>query len=272
MTLFETGLLDIVGRIPPFDLPRLRAKGVVKSFPQAATYYFSFNARKPPFDTAKARRAISAAVDRAGTVALVDSAHIPATGWLPPSLEGHSQNGDFLKTLRDEFPKNAEILKGYKAKVIAAYSTNVMNGVIMEKLQNDAQKKIGLTLSLTTMDWKSYVSAIRTDTPNLYRYQRGAPFMDPIWHLSSFKSDDPNNPTGWKNAEYDRLVDRISSTPSGAARVKLIAQAEKILVLDEAIVIPVYYPMVSHLVADRVQGFAMDPLSGISFADLTLKP
>ena len=79
------------------------------------------------------------------------------------------------------------------------------------------------------------------------------------------------NPTGWKNARYDALVSKISAAPSGSARRKLIAAAEKILVEEEAIVIPVFYPVVSHLVSERVEGFAMDPLNGIPFAEITLR-
>lgn len=270
VSLFETGMLDVVGKIPPYDLARFREKGLVQSFPQAATYFFSFNARKAPFNSAESRRAISGAVDRAGTVTLLDSANIPATGWLPPSLEGNSKSDAMVKSLVADVAKNGVGLKKETGTVTAAYSTNAVNGVVMEKLQNDVLKKIGLKLSLATMDWKAYMSAIRSDTPNLYRFQRSAAFMDPIWHLASFTSDDPNNPTGWKNAEYDRLVDKISSTASGPAREKLIGQAEKILVQDEAIVVPVYYPVVSHLVASRVAGFAMDPLNGIPFAKLRL--
>ncbi len=271
VSLFESGLLDIVTRIPSYDLKRFRDKGLVQSFPQAATYFFSFNARKPPFDKPENRRAISAAVDRVGTVGLLDNANIPAYSWIPPTLEGHVNGDKMVKSLIADIAKNGALLKKEPGPITAAYSTNGQNGVIMEKLQNDVQKKLGVTLSLSTMDWKAYVSAIRTDTPNLYRFQRGAAFMDPIWHLTSFTSDDPNNPTGWKNAEYDKLVEKISSTPSGPARVKLIAAAEKILVQDEAIVIPVYYPLVSHLVSSRVTGFVMDPLNGVPFAKIGLK-
>ena len=271
VTLFESGMLDIVGRVPPYDLERFRKLGRVKAFPQAATYFFSFNARKPPFDSAAARRAIAGAVDRAGIAKLVDPAHLPATGWIPPNLEGHVASDAMTKALVAGLENNAVGLKKYTGTITAAYSVNAVNAIVMEKLQADVKKKLGVTLSLSTMDWKAYLSAIRTDTPNLYRFQRGAPFLDPMWHLASFVSDDPNNPTGWKNAEYDALVAKISTTPSGAARRKLIAAAEKILVQDEAIVIPVFYPLVSHLVSERVQGFVMDPLNGVSFAGITLR-
>jgi ABC-type oligopeptide transport system substrate-binding subunit len=271
VTLFESGMLDIVSKVPPYDLARFRKLGRVRSFPQAATYFFSFNARKPPFNSPAARRAISGAVDRAGTVKLLDGANIPATGWIPPSLEGGVDEKAMIQRLVKDLPKNGAGLKKTKTPIVAAYSANVTNGVVMEKLQNDVLKKLGVKLSLSTMDWKAYLSAIRTDAPNLYRFQRGAPFMDPIWHLASFMSDDPNNPTGWKNAAYDRLVEKISSTPSGPARKKLIAQADKILVEDEAIVVPVFYAVVSYLVAPRITGFAMDPLNGVSFSDLGIK-
>jgi len=177
-----------------------------------------------------------------------------------------------VKSLVADAEKNGAGLKSMTTPVTAAYSTNAVNGIVMEKLQADVQKKLGLKLSLSTMDWKAYMSAIRTDTPNLYRFQRGAAFLDPIWHFASFTSEDPNNPTGWKNGKYDQIVEKIATTAPGAARTKLMAEADKILVQDEAIVVPVYYPVLSHLVAKRISGFAMDPLNGIAFANLSVKP
>jgi ABC-type oligopeptide transport system substrate-binding subunit len=201
-------------------------------------------------------------------VAILNSENTPSSGWIPPSLEGHQKDLGDLKISPAELQKAKEKLKAHSGPVTAAYNTNVVNGLLMEKLLS---KKLGLQLTLSSSDWKTYIAAVRGDTPNIYRYQRGASFMDPIWHLSSFVSDDPNNPTGWKNAKYDELVEKIAGTPSGSARRKLIAKAERILVQEEAIVIPIYYVMASHLVSPRVQGFKMNPLNGIAFNELSLK-
>jgi len=53
-------------------------------------------------------------------------------------------------------------------------------------------------------------------------------------HVSGlFTSDDGNNRTGWKNAQYDELIGRANQEPDLQVREKLFQQAETILVRDE---------------------------------------
>ena len=85
---------------------------------------------------------------------------------------------------------------GQNFTVTAALVSGNQHSVIMEKIQNDLKTKLGLKVELSTMDWKAYIDLLKTATPQIYRYQRGAPFMDPIWHLMSFEGDDANNYTG----------------------------------------------------------------------------
>ena len=50
VSLFEAGKLDVVGRVPPLDLERMRKHGFVREYYQASTYFLAFNTRKPPFN------------------------------------------------------------------------------------------------------------------------------------------------------------------------------------------------------------------------------
>src|SRR5690606_4779855 len=47
--LFENGKLDILTRVPGYDLARLRKVGLVDVSPFLATYYVAFNVRRKPF-------------------------------------------------------------------------------------------------------------------------------------------------------------------------------------------------------------------------------
>lgn len=95
--------------------------------------------------------------------------------------------------------------------------------------------------------------------------------MDPIWHLRSFQSQDINNFTGWKNTEYDKLVEEIAGLPSGRERLKRILRAEKILTDEEAIVIPIYHAWQTHLVSDRVAGYRANPANMVMYEEVSLK-
>src|SRR5262249_36775587 len=96
-------------------------------------------------------------------------------------------------------------------------------------------------------------------------------FLDPIWHLSSFQGDDPNNPTGWKNAEYDRIVDELSTMPSGPKRLAKIRRAQRILVAEDAIVIPLFYSLTQYVVSPRLKGLRANPLNVVRFEELSLR-
>ncbi len=265
VTLFESGDLDVVTRVPPTDVARMRAAGRYFEFPQAATYFLSFNARKPPFNDAAARRAVAGALDRDEIVSLLSVGDLPATSWLPPALEGfepYAKPTAHAGTLHSKF----------LAKIVAAYNSSETNALIMQRVQHDLSSRLGLEVELTQLEWKSYIALMRSETPQLYRLQRGAPFLDPIWHLQSFVGDDPNNPTGWKNAEYDKLVARISALAPGKARVALIHRAQAILTGEEAIAVPLFHPVIPHQIAARVHGFRMNAVNQTRFDEITLAP
>ena len=58
--------------------------------------------------------------------------------------------------------------------------------------------------------------------------------------LDLFLSDSGNNRTGWKNKNYDALVDEANEQTDLKKREKLFQQAETILVRDELPIVPLY--------------------------------
>ncbi len=271
VSLFESGGLDQVSRVPPMDLDRLRQLGVVQEFPQLSTYFFSFNTRKPPFNDREFRRAFAGSIAQEEFVALLKTGNLPALSWLPPGLEGYLPYRSTQPVFAASVAAVRKKIAATPLEVTAAFNNSGMNGMFMEKLQNDLKAKLGLSVKLQAMDWKVYMTAIRLDTPQIYRFARGASFVDPIWHLSSFQSENPNNPTGWKNAVYDQLVDEIATLPPGKIRRAKIERAQKILTQDEAIVVPIFHAVMTNLVAKRVQGFRMCPNYALYFDEMTLR-
>jgi oligopeptide transport system substrate-binding protein len=73
--------------------------------------------------------------------------------------------------------------------------------------------------------------------------------------LGLFTSDDGNNRTGWKNAQYDELIGRANQEPDLQVREKLFQQAETILVRDELPIIPLYfYVGINYYDTNKIQG------------------
>ncbi len=70
-----------------------------------------------------------------------------------------------------------------------------------------------------------------------------------------FTSDDGNNRTGWKNANYDTLIREANEEPDLRTRAKKFQQAETLLVHDEAPIIPLFfYVGINYFDTNKIQG------------------
>jgi oligopeptide transport system substrate-binding protein len=258
--------------MPVADIPRLKKTPAFHSDPFFATYFISFNTRQAPFDQKDFRRAVAGSIQRDEIVRALDTGEKPAEGsWLPPGIEGYVNHPNENALFASSVAKvKDQLVKHPLSPVAAGFDSGARNSLIMEKIQRDLQQNLGMKLSLTNMDWKSYIKSLQTNPPALYRFGWLTPFADPINPLDAFTTGNPNNYSGWSNAEYDRLVQEIAGMKPGQERTAKIERAQKILVEDEAAVVPIYHYVQDHLVAARVNGFKVNPFGTIFFRDLTI--
>jgi oligopeptide transport system substrate-binding protein len=74
-------------------------------------------------------------------------------------------------------------------------------------------------------------------------------------------SDSGNNRTRWKSPAYDQLVLAARYAQNPAAREKNDIAAQKILLEQDAVIVPLYYEPIMALVRKRVQGLELNPLN-----------
>jgi oligopeptide transport system substrate-binding protein len=273
LNLFDVGRVDILTRVSASELPRLRSHpGVLKTFPFLATYYLSFNFRKPPFNDRVWRRAVAGTVMREELVRALDGGDLPASGWVPPGLEGHIPYADPAPLFADSVETIRKRPAASRPGAIgAAYDSGARNTLVMEKVQADLKRELGLNITLGNLDWKSYLKSVQTDPPALFRLGILAPFSDPIQILEVFTSSSPFNYLKWSNRDYDRVVEEIAGLVPGPARQAKIREAQAILVDREAIVVPLYHYVQNHAVGPRVRGFRANPFGVIRFDELKVK-
>lgn len=269
LNLFEHGELDILSRVSAVNLQRLRRKpGVVHTDPFLATYYLSFNFRKPPFDDVIWRRAVSGSVRREEITQALAGGEVPARSWIPPGLEGAIAYSDPANAFGPALAEARKRGVPPGGPLSAAFDTSARNQLVMEKVQQDLKQQLGLSISLSNMDWKTYLKTVHTDPPPLFRLGILSPFMDPIQILEAFTTNDPNNYLKWSNADYDRLVHEIGALKPSPAREAKIIEAQRLLVDREAIVVPIYHYVQNHAVGTRVAGFRVNAFGVIRFGEL----
>lgn len=257
---YEAGLLDVVG--PPLsELDRIKADPELSEQlyigPGDGTEYYAFNLAKPPMDNRNLRLALSYAVDRVAIVENVNKGgQIPARWFSMPGLvaaptfETHPDLGITYD------PEKAQEHLALALEEMGLTDASELPPITLMYNESEAHARraeaiaqmwkdlLGVEVQLATQEWKVYLETINSgDGPHIFRsswvldYPDASNFLRDFFHSGSGGSIRTN----WSNEEFDRLVDEAMVLADTEARRELYAQAENILVYEDAVILPLYH-------------------------------
>ena len=253
---YEAGLAD-VSVVPLTELDRIRADPTLsqelKTPPDLCTYYYGFNVEKEPFDDVNVRKAFSWAIDRTAIVEHVSKGgQLPARWFSRPGLTAAPS-----PDLGDDFgpPVTADPAKAQEFLAASKYGSaenlpeitlmaNQVEGHIKigEAIQQMWKENLGVDVNLVTQEWKVYLDTLTSDPPQVWRLGWCYDYPDASnFARDVFRSDSGNNHTNWANPKYDEIVDQAAAETDPQKRHDLYVEAEKILVEDDAVIIPIYW-------------------------------
>ncbi len=249
---YATDVLDAISMInsDPATVERARAAhGRELVFtPQPSTYYLVFRADRPPFDDVRVRRALIHAVDRQ---ALAKEAwqgqYLPATGgFVAPGLAGHSPGIGLAYDPR--WARSLLAQAGYpEGQGFPKVSWVHSGGSAGEPpevpfLRKAWRKQLGLNLEAQSLEWGPFMERLYHDPAHLTLMGWSADYPDPDALLRVlFHSTEGVNPPRWHNARFDALVEEAARVTDQTGRMELYREADRILVAEEAVIMPLGY-------------------------------
>jgi oligopeptide transport system substrate-binding protein len=268
ISLFDAGKLDILKTLPSVEIKKLKARPEYRKVDLLYTYFYGFNVRKPPFNNVKVRKAFASAVDRNEMVNLIGGDRFAMFSWIPKGMFGHDENiglkfdpakaKAYLKEAGFEDPKKFP-------KTAIGFNTNEDHKRIAENVQAQLKRNLGIEVELKNEEWKVYLSSLRVDPPNMYRMGWVADYPDPDNYMTLMTSYSENNRTGWKNKEYDSLVEAGAAELDPAKRREIYTKAHKILMEDEVPAMPFYTGIAQYLISGRVKNFPMNAMDDTNY-------
>ncbi len=259
---FRAGQLHITEALPvgKVDTYRRQHPDELRISPFLDTYFYRLNTTRPGLDNKLVRRALSAAIDRQAIVEKITrGGQHPAWFLTPPGLNQnitHTAEGpaDARRLLAEAgFPDGRGLPP---VEILINSSGN--HRVIAEAVQQ-MWRKLGVQVELNNMEQSSLFAKRRALDYSVLRSEWVADFADPKSFLDVFRGGSSNNHTGWNNLRYDALLRDADHTADPAARFKLLADAEVVL-LDEMPIIPIYHYTTVRLVHPAVRGWNPLPL------------
>ncbi len=250
-------------------------------------WYLSFsqtekNAQGGMLANTNLRLAISNAIDRDNLVDnyVMDGSLATYTA-VPPQFAASSTTGEDFSADQDMFSdyvgydpdKALAYLEAAKTELgVDEFSFSMIYGnnegdevgKVAQAIKEDVEDALpGVTITLQPMTKAERLDKMQNDNYDIALTRWGPDYADPMTYLGMWVTNNSNNYGFWSNAEYDQL---IADCTTGAyitdydARWEAMYKAEA-LVMQEAVIAPLYTKALANLIAENVNGIQFHPVA-----------
>jgi oligopeptide transport system substrate-binding protein len=213
------------------------------------------------------------AIDKSQIGKLLHGGQVPATSFVPPKLMGYSKKVGLPynpAAARKELAKSG--LDASQAidmdMILANWEKNL---TLAQFIQAQLKKNLGITVNLQPFDHKTFRAQLDLKIYGSYLNSWSGDYPDPDNFMSVFLGGVGNNRTGWKNAKYDQCVVSARSEQNSKVREKKYTEAQKILLEEEAVAVPLFYEPNPVLIRNRVKGIEVNPLNYLLLKKVNLE-
>lgn len=278
----QSGETDIIVNVSPGDLELFRDNDqyVISEISSLRSVLARLNVSEGhPLQDKRVREALISACDRQTYAdVLLKGTFIPGGPAVPPSVDcGFDQlkdpngyNPERAKRLLDEAgwkDTDGDGIRDKDGKPLELnfiyYSSRSELPTFAEATQADAQK-VGIRINLQSVDYNVLDGMAKRGEydliiSNILTANTGDPEIYLNWYWkTNVNGSNPQNGSGYSNAEYDALSDQLSEEFDPAKRRELMIRMQQIL-LDDAATLIFGYPKTNMVYSSRIAGAKILP-------------
>jgi oligopeptide transport system substrate-binding protein len=276
---YQNGDLDIV-KLSGDQVDQVTGDPELNVVGAGYMWYLTMNGHDvPALNNANMRLAITNAVDRAAIVKdVVKDGSVATYTAVPPQFatgpDGTDFSADqtrFSDVCADAAAKAAQYYEAAKKELgqdsftfelLLEDQTETQNVAAVLKEQIEGALP-GVTLNLKVEPKKQRVEDIQNGNYEVCLTRWGPDYADPMTYLGMWVTDNPNNYGLWSSAEYDAIIADCTTgkhITDAAARWNAMFDAEKI-VMDEAVIAPLYTKADANMIKPDVTGIEFHPVA-----------
>ena len=258
LNLYLTGDVDWINHVPHLVLPFVKDREDFSLTPNLGTSFLRFNTTHPPLNDPRVRRAIHLAIDVSALSEFVlKGGQIPATSFVPPGIPGYTPpeepnyDPEEARRLLAEagFPGG----EGFP-ELNLLYIANESRRDLTEVMVLMLRRELGIVIHPASQERKGYFVSQNSLAYHLCLCNWLGDYLDPSTFLDVFRAESGNNRTGWKDANYDRILDEAACERDPARRNRLLAEAETRL-LKALPLAPLHFRTTSNMIRPEWTGY-----------------
>jgi oligopeptide transport system substrate-binding protein len=272
-TLLLDGKIDALLEVSTQDVIKYTLENAgsfsLKQFPYLATVYLAFNVKAAPLTNLNLRKAIALAIDRGGFPSALQGGESPADSLVAKGIAGYEPVAfEFSEPEAHRFLGLAGIAN---PPVLDLLTGPGKHELVAKFIANSLRQHLGLNVKPRVLPPTEFRKARVDGKFQLAIAQWGADYPDAATFMEVFLSTSGANFTHWKSAQYDTLVKKAGDTVNLLDRLGTYADAQKLLIREEAVVVPLYYPKITALIAKSVANIEISPLNYFFFKRIEMR-
>lgn len=278
--LYEKGQIDRITLSAEYAMQYADDPEAINEL-ETAVFYFKMNQERngeaTPLANTNIRKAIARAFDKDELAEAVLANGSIGANYLVPQDFTFDEDGKDFRDYSGTFAEySVEEAQEYWKKGLEELGTDSVTIEILggdtenakkqqEWFKSQLEKNLeGLTIKLKEVPFNVRLELDETSDYDIQSAGWSPDFQDPISFIELFTENSPQNKMGFVNAEYDQLVEDTKTTLADkpVERFEAFAKAEKILLEDEAAIIPQYQRGRMVLMDSKVKGLVTHPFGG----------
>jgi peptide/nickel transport system substrate-binding protein len=231
----NNGEIDIADSIPPHLVGQIGSRAKAASVDGQRHMFLVMRPDNPPLDNKLVRQAIYHAIDRTVIVERIQEGYAtelkgPIASFIPGSDP----------TLPDFYPYDPAKAKALLAQAGMASGFSIDFTVPAGQWVKDKEtgeaiaamlKDVGITTNIKTPELPTYHSGYNEGKWGFYIVGRGS-VLDPSGYLTQYFRTGSSRRVGYSNPELDKLLDADAGMTDTAARLKSLAQIQRMIMED----------------------------------------
>ncbi|MFN8443133.1 MAG: peptide ABC transporter substrate-binding protein [Caldilineaceae bacterium] len=281
---YEAGELDRA-QASAGELSRLQGDEALSKelypFSVTGTFYLAPSYSMPPFDVKEVRQALRHAIDRDAILkSVLQGLGQVAYTFVPPDSPGYVDPAkyDWVKDVSEYNPQRAmDLLKGtpYEGgknwpEITITFRNDEFSGTpgqVAQAMQAMLKQNLGMEVKLEGMENKAFRPKMWAHEVQLVYVRWFMDYPDPNNNLKQvwYSNVASGHRHEFANEEFDKLVNEAAGAPTWDDRMKLYAEAEK-LMLEDGAAVYIYYPFNIRLYKPWIAGLPKNS-AGLSVQD-----